>query len=193
MLPPLLAIALAFWRRAKTGRLVCLAVAAIVLLGFVRTAALSVAAHAKRIAYRTAMDDDIDRYLSAYAAARGVDRQSVLVLWGPLVPDAACYGLWMGDQYSDQALHHEISQVCPAQGLTWSNITVLPEGWPAREEVPAVLITTEEAPRMFPAFAAFGEPELSAVRDPAGIRLAFYRVSVQGGQARAERRAPGPG
>jgi hypothetical protein len=191
MLPPLLAIALAFWRRGRTGRLVCLAVAAIVLLGFVRTAALSVAAHAERIAYRTAMDSDIDRYLSGYATSRGLSRQSVLVLWGPLLPDATCYGLWMGDQYSDRALHHEISRVCPSQGLAWSNITVLPEGWSTREEVPAVLITTEEAPRLFPAFAAFGEPELSAARNPAGDRLAFYRVSVQGGQARAELDAAG--
>ena len=185
MLPPLLAIALAFWRRRGSGRLVCIAVAVIILLGCVRTAALSVAAHAKRIAYRTAMEEDVERYLSGYAAARGVGRQSVLVLWGPGVRDAGCYGLWMGDQYSDRALHREISQACPSQGLAWSNTTVLPDGWSSREPVPGVLITTEEAPRLFPAFAAFGEPELSATRDPAGVRLAFYRVSVEEGRARA--------
>jgi hypothetical protein len=185
MLPPLLAIALALWRQRRPGRVVCFAVAVIVLLACVRTAALSVAAHAKRIAYRTAMEEDVERYLSGYAAARGVSRQSVLVLWGPGVRDAGCYGLWMGDQYTDRALHREISRVCPSQGLAWSNTTVLPEGWSTREPFPAVLITTEESPRLFPAFAAFGEAELSAVRDPAGVRLAFYRVSVEEGRARA--------
>jgi hypothetical protein len=188
MLPPLLAIALALWRRKRTGRLVCVAVAAIVLLGSVRTVALSVTSHAQRLAYRTAMASDVDRYLSGYAGARGLSREAVLVLWGPLLPDAACYALWMGDQYSDRALHHEVSEVCPSQGLAWSNITVLPDGWPAGDDVPGVLITTEEAARLFPAFAAFGEPELSTVRDPAGFRLAFYRVSVEGGQARAAAR-----
>ena len=49
-------------------------------------------------------------------------------------------------------------------------------------------IATEQTPRLFPAFAVFGAPELSAVRDPAGVRLAFFRVSVEDGQARPSAR-----
>jgi hypothetical protein len=187
-LPPLLAVALAFWRRRPRARLVCLAAAILVLLACVRTAALSVAAHARRTAFRTAMTAEVERYLVDDAARRGLGRQSVLVLWGPGVADAGCYGLWMGDEYSARALHAEISRVCPSEGLVWSNLTVLPEGWSGRKEVPGVLVTTEHAPRLFPAFAAFGQPDLSAARDPGGARLAFYRVQVVDGQTRAATR-----
>lgn len=116
--------------------------------------------------------------MAASVASRADARP--LVLWGPLLRDARCYALWMAEQYTGRALGAEVSAVCPDEGLAWSNFAALPHGRGARE--PALLVTTEQAPELFPAFRALGVPELSPVRDPAGHRLAFYAVSVREGR-----------
>jgi hypothetical protein len=179
MLPPLLAVALALARRhGGAGRLGGVGLAAVVLLGCGRTALDTVASHARRTAFRAAMTDEVDQFLARYAAAEGVGRDSVLLLWGPGVPDAGCYALWMGAQYSNNALSRQISRACPSEGLAWSNVVVMPDGWSTRTGARAVIVTTEAARTQFPAFAAFGEPELSSARDPSGMRLAFYPVEL---------------
>jgi hypothetical protein len=97
----------------------------------------------------------------------------------------------MGDHYAGRAFGAEITALCPDEGLAWSNSTALPLGRGADE--PALLVTTEAARALFPAFAALGEPELSPVRDPSGHRLAFYRVDVRDGRmvpSRSARPAP---
>ena len=185
LLPPLLVVAFLAGRRTGSGRLVSAGAAAAVLIAFVYGAALSFADHRRRIAFRAEMDREVQRHLAGYAARRGIDPRWVLLLWGPGLPDAACYGLWAGNLYSSSLLHGEVSRACPDQGLVWSNTTVVPEGWQGRRKIAGLLVTTEETPRRFPAFAAFGPPELSEVRDPAGVRLAFFPVVIRDGMARA--------
>ena len=188
MLPPLLAVAWTLARRHGSGFRACgVALAAVIFLCCGRTLLETVEFHAARTAFRSAMDAEVGRRVARRAAAEGVGPDSVLVLWGPGVPDAGCYALWMGTQYSNNALARQISRACPSQGLAWSNAVALPEGWSAREGAPAVVVTTEAARTQFPAFEAFGEPELSAARDPAGLRLAFYAVELAGGRPRKKR------
>lgn len=174
MFPPLLAVALALARRhGRAGRLCGLGLAAAVFIYCGRAAVETVASHTQRSAFRAAMTDEVDRFLARHAAAEGVGRDSVLVLWGPGVPDAGCYALWMGAQYSNNALSRQISRACPSEGLAWSNAAVLPEGWSAREGAPAVIVTTEAARTQFPAFAAFerGDAILSRFHSARGVRL----------------------
>jgi hypothetical protein len=96
----------------------------------------------------------------------------------------------MGAQYSNNALAGPISRACPAEGLAWSNSAVMPEAWSALPHAPAVIVTTEAARTLFPAFGALGEPELSLARDPSGQRLAFYDAEVSRGAPRKKRGPP---
>jgi hypothetical protein len=189
LLPSLLAAAFAVARRHRAGRLFGATVAAVVLASCVWTAAETVASFSRRTAFREAMKAEVEGFVAGRAEAEGVAPDSVLVLWGPGLPDAGCYALWMGAHYSNQALSGQISRACPSEGLAWSNTTVLPEEWRARDGVPAVIVATEAARAQFPAFAAFGEPRLSVARDPAGLRLAFYPVTVDRGRPRPAGRA----
>jgi hypothetical protein len=184
-LPPLLAIAFDLARRRGPGwRTVCLAIAGLVFAGFATTAVRGLADHARRTAFRTEMTREVQAFVARSASARGVGRDSVLLLWGPGLPDAGCYALWMGVQYAQGALAHPVSRACPSEGLAWSNVTVLPDGWADREGAAAVVITTESAPRLYPAFAAFGVPEIGVARGPSGDRLAFYAVTSDRGRLR---------
>jgi hypothetical protein len=140
--------------------------------------------NARRNAFRAAASGEVAAYRSGLAAARGMALESTLLLWGPGLDDAGCYALWMGTQYSKGALARQVSQACPSEGLAWSNAVVVPQGWPADAAIPALIVTTEDMPRLLPAFAAFGTPELGKARNPQGQRLAFYPVTVTGGQAR---------
>ena len=99
----------------------------------------TVASHRQRTAFRTAMTDEVDRFVARQAMAHGVAPDSVLVLWGPGLPDAGCYALWMGAQYSNGALSGPISRACPTEGLAWSNAAVMPEGWSTRDGASALI------------------------------------------------------
>lgn len=185
MLPPLLAIAFDLGRRrGPAWRTLCLAVAGLVFAGFVTTAARGLSAHARRTAFRTEMTREVEAFVARSASARGVGRESVLVLWGPGLPDAGCYALWMGIQYANGALAHGVSRACAAEGLAWSSGIALPDGWAEREGAPAAIVTTESAPRLYPAFAAFGVPQIGVARGPSGDRLAFYAVTIDRGRLR---------
>jgi hypothetical protein len=185
MLPPLLAVAWSLARRHGEAVRGCGAVlASAILLYCGRAAVDTVESHRERTAFRTAMTAEVERAVARRAAAAGVAPDAVLVLWGPGLPDAGCYALWMGAQYSNNALAGQIAEACPSEGLAWSNSVAMPAAWAARDGAPAVIVATEAARKQFPAFEAFGDPELSAARDPAGLRLAFYGVELQGGRPR---------
>jgi hypothetical protein len=177
LLPPLLALAFITWR-GRRGRALRLAVSLAVLAAFAANLARDVAAHRGRLAFRDAMEREVSSYAGEDARRSGAARP--LLLWGPLLRDARCYSLWMGEQYTGRALGAEISALCPDQGLAWSDFAALPSGRGIDE--PALVVTTEAAGALFPAFRALGEPEYSGVRDPAGHRLAFYRVHVRSGR-----------
>jgi hypothetical protein len=180
MLPLLLAIAFALWRRrGDAARYACAAVAVAALGGAARTLASDVRALGERLAFRSAMEAEVARRVAVASAARG----PVLLLWGPGLADTPCYALWMGIQYSNGALHREVSRACPSEGLAWSTAVVMPDGWPAAGEIPALLVTTDAILARIPALD-FGAAEIAEVRDPSGARLAFQSVTVVGGRAR---------
>jgi hypothetical protein len=180
--PPLLAVAFVLWRgRGRPARIACVAAAALVLGASALNLAGTVAHDRSRNAFRAAMDEEVAAHRVRAAAARGVTADEVLILWGPGLRDAGCYALWMGAQYSANALAGEISRACPSEGLLWSTIVVVPEGWSGRR-APALVVTSESSPRLYPAFAALGAPSLGSHPDAEGQRLAFFDVTFDAGR-----------
>jgi hypothetical protein len=183
LFPPLLAVAFALWRgRGPSARAACTVTAALVLAAAAAGLARDVAHDFRRNAFRAAMDREVADQRRRAAAARGIPADEVLVLWGPGLRDAGCYALWMGAQYSANALSREISRACPSEGLMWSNVVVVPEGWSARRGAAALVVTSESSPHLYPAFAALGPPAIGTHRDTEGLRLAFFDVTLDAGR-----------
>lgn len=175
--PALMALAFAGWSQQPAGRLLCAALAVLVLAGFAIALGRDASALCARLRFRTAMESAVSARLEAAAAWTGAPP---LLLWAPGIADARCYSLWSSDQYVEDVLAAEVARACPSEGMAWSNRAVVPPGRGSDE--PALLVGLETTPRVFPAFAALGAPELSDVRDPSGARVAFFRVAVRDGR-----------
>jgi hypothetical protein len=180
MLPLILALTFALARRlGRVPRIACIAFALAVAAGCARAAVSAVLDHASRLAFRSAMEQEVRCRLRSLAVGRTAPGESPLLLWAPILPDTPCYSLRGANPHLDHAFRAEVEAVCPGEGVAWSHILILPDGLKKAEGVTALLVASEDTRVLFPAFAALGEPTLSSVARPDGRRLAFYRVRVR--------------
>jgi hypothetical protein len=182
VLPPLLAVAFEVARRRGPAELrLCVAISVAVLAGFSINAVLTNRHFSRRAAFREAMNAEVARVRSAQARARAIAPESILILWGPLLPDAECYARWMSIQYAKGALARQVAHACPTEGLAWSNSVAVADEWRDDDGVPATIVTTETALRLFPAFGRLGPPQLGSARDLVGARLVFIPATLDRG------------
>jgi hypothetical protein len=79
--------------------------------------------HAELAALVQRTDAATEQQLETLAAARGMSRQALQILWG-YGTTSQCYALWFADSWDDRTLAPDIARSCPRDGSldVWKSI-----------------------------------------------------------------------